>query len=168
MSREISDAESKQPRFFFQMDWSSTLKVYDASRQNLLVESRWLKAGGWRTWEVFVDGKKQGAIRTEVLQSLLTLGTEQWSVLDEAGKEILKVSSPEGAALTHILDEMTNLYNPTHALTVRNLKGGEVAMIGMKHGFFSSFYDLSFEKGTEQERALVLALFSAILLMLRK
>jgi hypothetical protein len=168
MSREISDAESKQPRFFFKMDWSSNLYVYDAGRQTVLVESKWMRAAGWRTWEVFVGGKKQGAVREEFMQSLLSLGVEKWSVLDEAGKEFLKVSAPEGAALKHVLDEMTNLYNPTHVLTISTMKGEVLATISMKHGLFSSSYDLSLEKGTEQEKALVLSLFSAILLMLRK
>lgn len=168
MSREVSNAESQQPLFFFSMDWSSTMKIYDASRQTLLMDLRWMRAAGWRTWEVYVGNKKQGSVRAEILQSFLALGTERWSVLDESGKEILKVSAPQGKAIEHVLDELTNLYNPTHVLVLENLKGEKLATISMKHGMFSSFYDLSLEKVTDQERMLILALFSAILLMLRK
>jgi hypothetical protein len=168
MSREVLNADSQQPQFFFSMDWSSTMKIYDASRQTLLMDLRWMRASGWRTWEVYVGNKKQGAIRAEILQSILALGTERWSVLNESGEEVLKVNAPQRKAIEHVLDELTNLYNPTHVLTIANLKGATVATISMKHGMFSSFYDLSLEKVTEEERVLILALFSAILLMLRK
>lgn len=174
MSRVVLEGETKQPLFFFKMTWGSALQIYkDQSQQVMLMECKWKgRSGGLmglQSWDVFEGTKQVGLMKMELMKSLLSMGTEQWSMFDASGKEMLKMKAASDAALKHVLDNVIGeYYNPTHVYTIEDMKGGVVATLSMKHGIFRSFYDLSFEKGSESERAMVLGLFAAILLMLKK
>lgn len=167
--KATTDPDSGQPGFYFKMNWSNGYKVFrDANQQELLLDLRWNRTVGIWSWDVFVGEKKVGNIKSDILQTAFGLGTEHWILVDENGKELMTLESEQDAALKHVFDNMTQLYNPTHTYTLKSKKGDTVACLAMKHGFFSSFYDFSFVKGTEEERVLALALFAAILMQLKK
>lgn len=168
-NKTVVDPEGGQPVFYFKMNWNNGYQVYrDQSKQDLLLDLRWNRKVGIWAWDVFAGEKKVGTIKSDILQTTLSLGTEKWIIADEEGRPILTLGAESEAALKHVFDNMTQFYNPTHTYTLKNLKDDPVAYIAMKHGIFGSFYDFSFVKGTEQERQLALALFVAILMMMRK
>jgi len=169
MSRTLTDAGTGAPALFFTMTWGSALQVFKENAQGeLLIESRFNRKLGLQAWEVFVGDKKVGTMKAELMRSALSLGTEHWTILDVNGKEALVLEAEERSTLSHVLDNVSALYNPTHGYTVRSASGKEVAKIAMKQGFWKDFYDLTFVAATEPERELTLALFSALLLMLKK
>ena len=113
--------------------------------------------------------KKLGMIKWNMMKSALKFGAEVWTILGPDGEtEIMKLDIEGDSASKRIFDNMTALYNPTHQYVVKADDGTVVAHIASKHGWWKGFYDFSLEGGTDDQKKMALALFSAILLMLKK
>ncbi len=172
MSREIIDPDSKQPVLFMKMTWGSKLQIFtDKTKAKELVECRRPSAMSGMKWDVFdleAQEKKLATITWNVLKSAMKFGAESWTVEGPDGGEFLKLETEGDSAGKRILDNMTALYNPTHKYVVKGVDGQVVATIAAKHGMWSGFYDFSFEGGSEEQKKVALALFAAMLLMLKK
>lgn len=174
MSAELKDPQSNQPTLFFKMTFKSQLQIYpDKNKTQLLLESRFKREHGklWN-WDIFDmerGGEQIGNMSLNILKSTLKFGSQDWKICGPDGmSEIMKMSAPDDSAAKRILDNMSGLYNPAHHYVLTNPSGQTVADITSKHGLMKGTYDLMLQGGTEKEQKIAIALFSALVLMLRK
>lgn len=182
MSREVLDAQSKQPTFFFKMDFSNNLSIYaDKSKQRLLLRAARapLTGGGFaglaalHTWDIFDsenNDKPLGRVKANLMQSALSMGKEAWEITTSDGKPLLVFKADASETLgKRILDNLSDLYNPTHQYHLFTPDDKPAAHVFLKQGLFKFQYDLLFEpKVGDVERKMAVALFAGLTLMLKK
>ncbi len=165
----VKNGDNGEPLFWFKMNWSNGYKVYpDASCQNPILELRWQRKVGIWSWDVFVGERQVGNIRADFLKSAMSLGVEQWSLVNASGNVLLTMEPEKNAMAKHVFDDMLKLYNPTHIYALKTPAGKDVAYLTMKHGIWGSTYDFVWVSGNEEQRSIALALFVAILMMMKK
>lgn len=171
MSKEIVDGETKQPVLFFKMTWGSKFQIFtDKSKTQMLIECRKPTAISY-DWDVFdVQGqeKKIATITMNLVKSMIKFGAESWNIKGPDGGALLTLDTDGGSTAKRIFDNMSGLYNPTHKYVVKGADGADVATFSSKHGLFKGVYDFVFAGGTEDQKKVALALFAAILLMMKK
>ena len=171
LSREMIDVEANRPSLFFKMSMGGKIQLFeDKSRARLLIELRKPSVMGF-TWDIFdTDGqdKKLATIHWEMMKSAMKFGAENWTINGPDGGVFLALETEGDSAAKMLLDNMSGLYNPTHKYVLKATDGKLVATFAIKHGLFKAYYDFSFEGGTEDQKKVALAVFAAIIAMLRK
>lgn len=169
MSRTLCDKESGVPLLYLKQTFGFHIYVYaDKNRSNMLMEAKYKKATLYE-WEVSeVGGKFLANVKSDLWGTAKMWGAEVMKITDRAGKEIMFLEREKKTVAKHIIDNMSDLYNPVHNYQILNSKKELVADIKGKHGIFKSFYDFDCKGGTEDEKNLALAVFAIMTLMLKK
>lgn len=170
MKKVVNDAKTGQPAMSFKQRWNNNFQVFaDPNFGQLILEARFVRKFGL-AWDIYETGQVQPLARMEshILKTALSMGGEVISVTKPEGGEFIKVERESSSALKHIMDNMVELYNPTHVYTVKAASGKVLGAITAKHGVWKSFYDFKMDDGTDKERAAALMVFAYILIMLKK
>ena len=170
MKRVVMDAKSGQPVISFKQTWGNSIQVFgDPQFSSLMLEARFIMKAALE-WNLFEVGKAEpfGKMVSHIFLTALALGGEAISVTAPDGKPLIIVEREGNTMMKHLVDNMSNLYNPTHVYTFKKPGGGEIGKVAMKHGILKSVYDFELTGGTEKERAAALLVFGYLLLMLKK
>lgn len=183
MSRQLMDPQTKSLAFFAKMNFKNEIFIYaDTTKQRLLLRGvhpvtkqriGFEAMNNMYAWDIFDSengDKPLGRFRANLMQSIATLGMESWAITDPEEKPFLTFKADASETLgKRILDNMSNLYNPTHQYHLVGANEKPVAHLMMKHGLFKFYYDLVFEpKVTDTERKMAVALFAVTTLLLKK
>lgn len=172
MKKVVTDAKSGQPLFSFKHTWGNKLQVFsDPNFGNLILEGSFVRGSvlTWR-WDICKAGEKEPFTRMEsnITQTALAFGVEVLTFKKPDGGTFLSLEREEGSVLKHVVDNMIDLYNPTHVYALKTPGGKLIGTIRAKHGILKSFYDFALEGGDEKEKEAALMAFAFILLMLKK
>lgn len=175
LSCEGVNPETKAPVMFFKASFIGPLTVYTDKTKSAAIITCKSKRGkfGYATWEVFDSEKGDkplGTMRWAMLKTALSFGAEKWEVTAPDGSPFLTLEIMNSSIAKRMLDDMTNLYNPTHQYVVKSAKGKDIAKIMAKRGFFGGmFSDFVLEEGvSEEETKMALALFAGLVLLYKK
>ena|SRR3989338_8677195 len=172
MRKVVTDTKSGQPLFSFKHTWGNKLQVFsDPNFGNLILEGRFVR-GSFLTWswDVYKIGEKEPFTRMEskLAQTAIAFGVEVLTFKEPDGKPFLSLEREEGSVLKHVVDNMIDLYNPTHVYALKTPSGKLIGTIRAKHGILKGFYDFELGEGDEKEKEAALMAFAFILLMLKK
>ncbi len=169
MSRTVSDKASGEPVLFFKQTFGFSIYVFaDKNRSNMILEAKY-KKGTLYAWDVHDAGKKLLAtVKSDLWGTAKMWGAEVMKITDASGKEIMFLEREKRTVVKHIIDNMSDIYNPVHNYQILNSKKEVIADIKSKHGIFKSFYDFECNGGTEDEKQLALSVFAIMTLMLKK
>jgi len=169
------DPRTKAPVVFFKAGFFGPLTVYTDNTKSAAIITCKSKRGkfGYATWDVFDSEKGDkllGTMSWAIIKTALAFGAEKWSVVKPDGSSFLTLETMNSSIAKRILDDMTNLYNPTHQYVVNNAAGKSVASIMAKRGFWGGAYsDFILEDGaSEDETKMALALFAGLVLLYKK
>lgn len=170
MKKVVKDPKSGQAVMSCKQTWGNSFLAYgDGQFGNLLVEARFLRKAAFE-WDVYEAGKPEpfAHMKSYVFRGIMAMGCEVLSVTTPDGRDFLKLEREEKGILKHVVDDMIDLYNPTHVYTLKDASGKKIGSISVKHGIFTGTYDFVMEAGTEKERAAALIAFAYILLSMKK
>lgn len=172
MKKVVTDAKSGQPRFSFKQTWGNGFQIFsDPSFGNLILEGRFVRGSvlTWK-WDIYRTGEKEPFTRMEsnIAQTAMAFGVEVLTFKKPDGGMFLSLEREEGSVLKHVVDNVINLYNPTHVYTLKTPGGKLIGTIRAKHGIWKGFYDFVLEGGDEKEKEAALMAFAFILIMLKK
>ena len=170
MKKVVKDTKSGQPVISFKQTWGNSFLVYgDAQFGNLILEGRFLLKTAFE-WDLYEGGKPVpfARMKSYVFRGILAVGCEVMSITTPDGKDFIKLESEGKAVLKHVMDSMSDWYNPTHVYALKDSSGKKLGAISVKHGIFKGTYDFVMEAGTEKERAAALVVFAYILLSMKK
>lgn len=121
-------------------------------------------------WDLYEAGKAEpfAHMKSYVFRGVLAMGCEVLSVTTPDGRDFLTLERESKGVLKHVMDDMVDLYNPTHVYTLKDASGKPLGTISVKHGILVATYDFVMESGTEKERAAALVVFGYILLSMKK
>jgi len=128
---------------------------------------------GYATWEIF-DAEKGdkllGTMAWAIFKTVMAFGAEKWEILKPDGGVFLTLEIINSSVAKRVLDEMTNLYNPTHEYVIKNGVGKVVGYVFSKRGFWNGTYsDLKLEESvSEEEMKMAVALFAGLVLLYKK
>lgn len=172
MKKVVLDGTSGQPLLSFRQTWKNDLLVFDDPLfSSLRMEARFLRGSvlTWK-WDVRKAGSEKplAQMQSSIAQTALAFGVEVLNFFDESGAPVMSLTREEGSVLKHVVDNMIDLYNPTHVYVLKTTAGKDVAQIAAKHGILKNIYDLEILGGTEKEKELALMAFAFLLIMLKK
>jgi len=173
LSRVIIDTNTKQPVMFLKMALNGSLGGYTDSTKSVQLFDSPRTSHMTLEWDVFDtenQNKQLAHIKSNIMKTILKAGAETWEINDPSGQPFLVFNSDASDSVAkHVMDNFTNLYNPTHQYNLWNAGNKPVARIWTKHGMWKVSYDLVFEEDvSEDERKVVLALFANLVLSLKK
>lgn len=173
MSREVLDGQGGNLVFFMAMNFKNTITIYaDKAKQQPLLECVKPTMLGFE-WDVLdkeAGGQPIGHMKMNVLTNIASFGRESWTITAPGGAPLLAFESDKADGIgKRILDNMSDLYNPTHQYNLYGASNNPVARIFAKHGIFRMTYDMVLEpKVTDTERKMAVAVFAALILLLKK
>jgi|GEM_PF-2398946 len=169
------DPQTKNPTVFFKSKILGEMGVFtDKTKTTQLIKLKHKRGKfGYAMWEVFDSEKGDkllGTIAWAIFKTAMAFGAEKWEILKPDGGAFLTLEILNSSVAKRVLDEMTNLYNPTHEYVVKNAGGKVVANISSKRGFWNGVYsDLKVEESaSEEEMKMVLALFGGFVLLYKR
>ncbi|HAU39581.1 MAG: hypothetical protein UV80_C0007G0039 [Candidatus Peregrinibacteria bacterium GW2011_GWF2_43_17] len=170
-----TDPQTKNPMLFFKSKIFGEMNVFTDKTKTVKLLKLKHKRGrfGYATWEIF-DAEKGdkllGTMAWAIFKTVMAFGAEKWEILKPDGGVFLTLEIINSSVAKRVLDEMTNLYNPTHEYVIKNGVGKVVGYVFSKRGFWNGTYsDLKLEESvSEEEMKMAVALFAGLVLLYKK
>lgn len=174
-SRKVVDPASGEFVLLFKTKLNFDIIIYaDAAKTVPLLTLKHtnMKEGklnlGWDVLDSEKGDQVIGHLPANHNKRYLNLGMGGWTMTSPSGDPLLTLKSgSRESASKYMMDKVLSLYNPSHAYTLVNAQGNEVAYLTTKHGVLKFFYDLQFEpKISETDRKAAVAFFAVMSLNL--